>query len=402
MKILQVCNKLPFPANDGSSIAITSLTEGFIKHNAEVHMLSMVNNSNNKLSNLPAWAIESLKLKTVNCNTRSNPFKAAYNLFFSKKPYEIERFYSESFNKVLIDLLKHERFDIIQLEGLALASYIDDIKHHSDALIAMRAHNVEHEIRSRGLNYQVNIFIYTYLKLMVSRLRKFETEMLSKFDLLVPITYRDLLKFNEMGNIHPSIAIPFAMNPERAKVNDNYVEFPSIFFLGALDWTPNQGGLIWFINNVWDRLSEKYPNLKFYIAGRNSPSWLRKYFLAKNIVFLGEVPNAYDFMATKAIMVVPLFYGSGMRVKIIEAMAMGKAIISTELGAEGINISNGKNLLIANDPDAFINQIDNMINNPQLYRNVCQSATEFIKENFNNTTIAKHLVDFYNVQLSTR
>ena len=110
---------------------------------------------------------------------------------------------------------------------------------------------------------------------------------------------------------------------------------------------------IWFVENCWPGLHQQFPNLKFYVAGRNAPAWLINKFHYPNIEFVGEVEDAYRFMNSKSIMIVPLFSGSGMRIKIIEGMALGKTIVSTEIGAEGIEVSDNENILIATDADVI-------------------------------------------------
>ena len=168
----------------------------------------------------------------------------------------------------------------------------------------------------------------------------------------------------------------------------------SICFIGALDWRPNREGLDWFIANVWPDLSREMPDLKFHIAGRNTPADLINNRV-KNIVVHGEVPNAVEFINSHNVMIVPLFSGSGMRVKILEGMALKKTIVTTSLGMEGIDAGHGKELLIADTPEAFKQAIELALSDQNLRDNIGKSAQEFVQQYYDHTTIASRLIEKY-------
>jgi glycosyltransferase involved in cell wall biosynthesis len=169
---------------------------------------------------------------------------------------------------------------------------------------------------------------------------------------------------------------------------------PSLFHIGSMDWMPNQEAVVWFIENVWQKLSLQFPNLKFYIAGRNMPDYFKKYH-GGNIVVLGEVEDAIAFMQSKAIQIVPLFSGSGIRVKILEGMALAKCIVTTPLGVQGIEVENNKQLMIVSDTDSFIEAIILLINNPQKIEEMGASACELAKHLYDNKLITQQTLDFY-------
>ncbi len=135
--------------------------------------------------------------------------------------------------------------------------------------------------------------------------------------------------------------------------------------------------------------------MKFYLAGRNAPEWFERRIKYAGIEYLGEIHDAYDFMNSKAVMVVPLFSGSGMRIKIIEGMALGKPIVTTDIGTEGIPTENGNNILIANDTDQFVKAITQLINSRELSDQIGKNAIGFIQEKFDNLSQAGALIEFY-------
>jgi glycosyltransferase involved in cell wall biosynthesis len=157
---------------------------------------------------------------------------------------------------------------------------------------------------------------------------------------------------------------------------------------------PNAEGIKWVLENVWMKVQQKNPELKFYLAGRNMPQWLLDYKM-QNVVILGEVPDSQKFINSKSIMLVPLFSGGGMRVKIIEGMSLGKTIISTSIGAEGIDYEQGKNLLIANDSQAFIDAISTCATQKTVAETLGLNARKLIEQKYDNTVICGQLSDFY-------
>ena len=132
------------------------------------------------------------------------------------------------------------------------------------------------------------------------------------------------------------------------------------------------------------------PQAKLYLAGRDMPDWLLKH-KQKNVVVIGEVANARDFYRSKKIMVVPILSGGGMRVKIIEGMAIGKTIVSTTIGAEGIHCEHGKHILIANSPTDFAAAVIQCLEDEQLTTRLSNNAQQLIKEEFDNVAICKKI-----------
>ena len=217
---------------------------------------------------------------------------------------------------------------------------------------------------------------------------------LNNFDGVFTVTQNDLNIYKEEGCLVPIEFIPTSVDVTKNQKVDTAVEFPSIFHIGAMDWIPNKEGLLWFINNVWGKIIEEYPDVKFYIAGRGDSSWLdiKKY---KNIELLGEIDDAATFIQSKAIMIVPLFSGSGMRVKIIEGMTLGKAIVSTSIGVEGIIHKNNENIIIADSVNLFIDGVLSLIRNRENYNRLCLNAKDNALSNYDNSVLTEKLLHFY-------
>ncbi len=396
MKILQIANKFPYPPKDGGSRATFNLTKGFSELNQEVTVLAMNTSKHfNDTRDLPENLKKTTRFIPFNINTNISYIKAFINFLFSNLPYNLVRFKSKKFSDVIRKILEKQDFDIIQLEGLALAFYVPVIRMYSGAKIVMRAHNVEFKIWEGIVNQFKPGVKKFFAKIIYRRLRNFELKSLNQYDAIIPITPNDLEMFKNLGTEKPMFCAPFGMDLTNLEKKSNNQTFPSLFFLGALDWIPNQEGLIWFLDKVWMDLKRNHPKLEFYVGGRNAPSWLVKKINQKQIVFAGEVKNAHLFMNDKTIMVVPLFSGSGIRVKIIEGMALGKVIISTSAGIEGIPATHEKNIIFADNSQEFISQIKRLIQDNKLRIRISTEAQKLIRKNFNNLAITSKLLTFY-------
>jgi glycosyltransferase involved in cell wall biosynthesis len=394
MKILQICSKIPFPPKDGGSIAMNILTHGLINAGNTVHVLA-VNTPKHfiKDDDIDPVYRKKTSYRSVFIDTSIKPVDAILNLF-SSESYNIIRFYSKDFEKVLIERLQSEAYDVIQLETLWVTPYVDVIRKYSKAKIVLRSQNVEYMIWERLAADAANPLKKMYLKLLAGRLKKYELSLLNKYDAIATITELDTVVFKKMGCTIPVIHVPFGIDLEKYKMDDSALEKPSVFHIGAMDWRPNADGINWFLKNVWLDVVAKNPSVKLYLAGRNMPDWLMNLKM-ENVVIEGEVPDSHAFINSRSVMIVPLTSGGGMRVKIIEGMAFGKTIISTAVGAEGIEYEKGVNLLIANTEREFVDAIDNCLNNTSFSDSLGKNARALVEAKYDNQIICNKLSAFY-------
>lgn len=394
MKILQLCKKFPYPLKDGESIAVTYLSNALHNLGCEITLLSM--NTTKHYVDIETLPEDYNHYRAIHVTDLDNTLHwyAALKNLFSSESYHISRFVCEDFKYKLIELLKEESFDVVQLETLYLAPYIDIIKEHSDALVTMRAHNVEYEIWDRITNNTKFLPKKWYLSYLTAKLKRYELDNLNTYDYLVAVSERDLKKFKNLGYKNGAMASPIGLDLKNYVLTSPATSTNDLSFIGALDWMPNMEGLMWFLDNVWPTLTQKFPDLKFHVAGRNTPEWLlAKNFL--NVVIHGEVNNAVKFMNDYTMMVVPLFSGSGMRVKILEGMALGRVVITTTLGKEGIHAEDNKQLLIADDADAFVAKIAQVLEHRTSVTNIGSAAKQFVTDYFDHDVNANKLLDTY-------
>lgn len=393
MHILIIANKVPYPPKDGGSIATLSLAKQFVKLGHQVDILAMNTTKHYfRLDQIPLELSRSIKFIGVDTPALISPLAALKNLLFSKKAYIAERFYTANFRNSLEELLDENSYDVIQLEGSYMGMYISSIRAHSSAKIAMRAHNLEYEIWERTAANSC-LSKRLYFSNLAKRIKELEVKQLNEFDALIPITRRDGDKLISLGCSKPVHVAPMGVSLLQ-KPDHSKVDFPSLFHIGALDWPPNQEGMFWFFGKVWPLILEKHPKLKFYLAGRNASDKIKN-LKFKNLVFLGEVDSAIDFMNSKAIGVVPLLSGSGMRIKIIEAMALGKPQVTTSIGAEGNPAKDGEEIMIADDPQEFARKIFQLVENKEFFDKMAENAYAFVKREFDYDNITQSLIAFY-------
>jgi polysaccharide biosynthesis protein PslH len=393
MNILQICSKVPFPPKDGGSIAMNILTEGLIANGNNVKVLAIQTPKHLiKDEDIDPAYRKRTSYESVFIDTDVKAKNAFLNLF-SADSYNISRFWSKEFEAKLISILQKEMFDVVQLETLWVAPYVVTIRKYSKAKIVLRSQNVEYSVWERVAAASTNPVKKIYLNLLARRLKKYELGMINKYDAILPITEIDGDSFRKSGCTIPMLHVPFGLNAQEYKVS-SLPEKLDLFHIGAMDWLPNIQAMEWFLENVWDRLIEKFPDLKLYLAGRNMPKDL-KGGDKRNVVIEGEVADAKQFIDRHAIMVSPLFSGGGMRIKIIEGMAMGKVVISTSIGIEGISAQHGKHLLLAANADEFVTVISKCLTDRNYCTELGKNARQLVEEKYDNNAICKRLSEFY-------
>jgi len=397
MNILQIANKAIFPT-DGGTQAILSMSKGFIKNGHNVHLLNMTTHKHyNNISIIEKEYLDNLKIISEDINTHISVLKLLLNFFLSKKPYIAKRFYSKKFSERIKELLRTESFDFIQIEGLYSLQYIHKIKSVYQGKVLYRPHNLEYKIWASNSKESGNILKKIYFKVLSYKLRKFERSLLNSYDYILPISIKDAEEFKKEGNIKPVLISPYGINTKQiSKLQKNYThtEEKQINYIGALDWIPNQEGIIWFIEKCMPVIVRELPDIKFNVAGRNAPDWFIKKLNHRNINFIGEVENAKEFIQNPGPIIVPLFSGSGMRIKIIEAMALKKAIIATSVAAEGINCKNNVNIIIENKPEGFAKSIIKIIQDSSFEEKIGTQAFEFVIKNFDFENITANIISF--------
>jgi glycosyltransferase involved in cell wall biosynthesis len=317
---------------------------------------------------------------------------------FSSESYFVSRFHFQDFEDALIKKLQTTQFDIIQLEGLFMGVYIPVIKKYSKAKIVLRAHNVEHLIWQRHLQNEKPSLKKIYLSMQTKRLKRFEWKVLNEVDAVVTITDIDREMFEKEGLKKPFYNCITGVDVASYKTGSGVKKPKTLFHFASMDWMPNQEAVRWFLANCWGDVLKAVPDAKLVIAGRHMPQEFIK-MSEPNVLVIETVNDAKAFYQEHELMLVPLLSGSGLRIKIIEGMAYGKAIVSTSIGAEGIKCTNGKNIIIADSAKDFSAAVIDLLQHPEKVKNLETEARVFAENELDNSKVVKGLVNFYNTLL---
>lgn len=392
MKILILTKKIPFPANDGESYAVSMLAKELHVLGVELDLMSF-NTSKHFVENIEGIKPSFFnKVYSVYLDNHPKYIPALRNILFEKQSYHITRFKSDEFTQKLIKVLSDNKYDIVQLESLFMAPYIETIRTYSTSQISMRSHNIEHEIWQNLIPKESNPLKRKYLKIMTDRLMRYEHSMVNQVDTLVSISHLDLIKYKKWGLSKESINCPVGMKVDDGQISDYNNE---LFFLGSLDWLPNVNGLNWFLEKVWPLILLKRPSSKLNVAGRNAKMCKLSIPDNDSVVFHGEIENSKNYILKYGTMIAPLFSGSGIRVKILEAMSCGRVVITTTKGAQGIEAKDGIHLLKAEDPEGFAKASLRVLEENNYRNNMGKEAKRFISKHFNASSIAKNLYTHY-------
>ncbi len=394
MKALILSHRVPFPPNNGYSIVVYNTIKGLLDLGVEVTLFSLnCSKYTVDVDDIDDPVYHRLKFYAADVDVDINALGAFLNIF-SNQSYNVSRYYEHSAEKALVNVLKEKTFDIVQFEGLFVVPYLDVVKANTKAKIIYRAHNVEYDIWERLALRERFTPRRAYLEFLSRRLKAFEADQINRFDQVFAFSNPDRQKLLRMGCEVQISIFPVALDFDKYKIDLSKTNFPTLFHLGAMDWRPNKEGLEWFLDEIWPDIEELNRELRFYIGGKNMQKQFFDYD-SDNLIVEGEVADAIEFMNSKAIMIVPLLTGSGMRVKIIEGMAMQKCIIATTMAAEGIDYINGVDILIANTADEFYRSILKCITQPNSWLEIGVNARKKAEKHHEIKASANNMLAVY-------
>ncbi|MDR1848281.1 MAG: glycosyltransferase family 4 protein [Bacteroidales bacterium] len=393
MKVLQICYKPPFPPSDGGAMGMNGVTEGLLNTGNEVKIITFFSEKHPfNLSDLPKEYIERTSVEGVFVDLSIKPLDA-FICWLTGESYHVKRFISRVMSDKIREVLQNETFDVVQMESILLSPYISVVRKYSKARLVLHAPNVEHLIWQRIARGTKNIFKKHYLKHLSLTLRVYELENINRYDAVYPATTKDADYFKANGCRRPCVAVPVGL-PQPDIMHDVLPVENTLFHIGSMNYVPNVQGIEWFLKSVWQNVLSLSPKAKLVLAGRSMPLWLRDY-KGENVEIVGEVADSTLFMLHNSIMIVPLLSGSGVRIKIIEAMGLGKCVIATAIAAEGIPYSNNENIIIADTPQEFAFAVAKCLSDKAFRTMIETNAAKLIAEHYNINTIAQQLVTLY-------
>ncbi|MBO2007459.1 glycosyltransferase family 4 protein [Hymenobacter negativus] len=407
MHILQLCPRVPFPPHDGGAIAMYDVAAGLVQAGHRVTLLAINTPKHRQPADALAHLGPNMRLVTVEVDTDISAVRALKNYFFSRQPYNVERFISMDVLGKLAELLfddQEEPISVVQFEGTFVAAYIELLRRGMEGTameddfqipLVLRAHNIENTIWHKLARWEKNPLKRLLLRTMATRLEKFERRYLRQFDAVAAITEADADRLRALHCPEPVVFIPAGVELSRVQI-DHAIQSKqrTLFMIGSLDWLPNQEGVDWLLREVWPAFHAEFPEVELHIAGRNAPAHLLN-LKADNVFMHGFVESAPAFMQQYGLMLVPLLSGGGMRVKIIEGMALGKAILSTGLGAEGIAVRDGHDIIVRDSPAEWLAFLRTWARGEANLGEIGTNAARTAADVYDNRRVVQRFVDLY-------
>lgn len=298
---------------------------------------------------------------------------------FSRLPYGIEKYKSASMKMAIADLMRKEKFDLVIFDFLASSINLDE-KNKTPKIIFQ--HNVETLIWERMYKNQKNPFKKLFFFLQCLKMNGYEKGILKKFDACFAVSEKDKAYFQKKFCIENVKVIPTGVDVRYFSPSASEAEENSLIFVGSMDWLPNIDAASYFIKEVLPLVRREIASAEFYIAG-NAPA-KEVYDLARRsegIIVTGTVDDLRGYIGKASVYVVPLRIGGGTRIKIYEAMAMGKAVVSTSIGAEGLSIINNENIIIADGENEFAEAVIRLLNDQEFRNRIERNARKYVEEN---------------------
>jgi polysaccharide biosynthesis protein PslH len=404
--LLFLTQVLPFPLSGGAKIRAYYV----IRYLAQKHQVTLV--SFVRDDDAPE-AVEHLRgichavhtVPIVRSHLRDG--RALLQSVFSGEPAVIARDRMPAMEQLLARLLRQTTFDAVHADQTAMAQYALFARRQQPGLrLVLDQHNALFQLVQRQAGDERSAWRRRLWHAEAERLARYEAELCRQFDHVFTVTEVD--RQTLLGLLPPAeaqaaadrfTAVPICVDPSTQPPLTPALDSNQVIFLGTMFWPPNIEGVLWFAEAVWPRVVAQRPEAHFVIAGKNPPPAVQKLAeagappaeagapLAGQVTVTGFVADPLPLLSRSAVFVVPLKAGGGMRVKIVDAWQWGLPIVSTTIGAEGLEIRPGENILIADDPESFATAVLRLLADPQLAQTLRQNGRQWVEQQYNWRTV---------------
>lgn len=315
-------------------------------------------------------------------------YSADYLLrLLSSAPYSVRKNVTSSVRRKVRELLETERFDLAICDFLSSSL---NVPAKSSCPQVLFAHNVETMIWKRHFEVERNPLWKLVAGIEYAKMKRFEAKLARRFDHILTVSEVDRDVFQRFVPPERISVLPTGVDLEYFRPAPVFETDGLVIFVGSMDWRPNEDAILYFAREIFPEIARAYPQAKLRVVGRDPTSQIQRLTqFNSRVEVTGRVPDTRPHMAAAAVHVVPLRIGGGTRLKIYEAMAMGKAVVSTQVGAEGLPVKDGEHLLLADSPEKFSSAVIRLLGNPGLRFRLGQAAREFVKSRYGWPNVAK-------------
>ena len=323
-------------------------------------------------------------------------FKREFFLFFCLIPRDVSDCTSKEIGKVIKRKLKEEKFDLVQIEYFYAAKYIKYIKNAVKTILSNDAFFITQKQMlkySKGLKAKiVNFFEFQATK-------RYELKMYKKFDWVFFISSKDEEIIKKHIRLTKTKVIPIGFEYDEEFENFE-IEKGSLIFVGGMRAYFNIDSVLYFCKDILPLIEKEIPEVKLYIVGESPQNEIKNLSYRGNIIVTGSVPDVKTFIRKSEVYVAPLRIGTGIKTKIIEALACAKPIVTTSIGVQGLEFENGKNIIVADDPKDFANNVIDLLKNPVKRKELSENARKLFCEHYHLTSVKSKIQDIYSSLIS--
>ncbi|MBU4377347.1 MAG: glycosyltransferase family 4 protein [Candidatus Omnitrophica bacterium] len=393
MNILFVSPRIPYPMDSGAKIRTFSLLKG-LQATHKVILLSFVYDKKDEEG---AEAIERMGIKVIQVKGEGKiTGKTIMRAVFNGIPLTIAKYYSDSMRRAINSLIKEENIEVVHFDHIHMGQYVDMCRVKYSVI---DEHNVESIILKRLSENEESPFKKMIYKNECRKLAKLEKDKCRKASLVTVVSEEDKKALQNLCGEGANVEVVpngvdvdyFRDSPLRGQSLED-----AVVFTGAMDWLPNSDAAEYFIKDILPIIWKKNPSVKFYIVGKKPPQRLKNLQEANGrIIITDSVPDVRPYVFKSKVFIVPLRIGGGTRLKILEALSMEKAVVSTSIGAEGLNVSDGKDILIADTPEAFADRVLELLGNDVLRKNLGSNGRNLALGTYDWKIISERLSKLY-------
>ncbi len=391
MKILFLSPTVPFPLTDGGRIRVYNLLKQ-IAEKSDVTLLALETQptDGDGVVELQALGIEVHLVPNAPTLPRVS-FGTLAKAFFKRQPITVARYDVPTYRRKLRTLLANETFDLVHYEMFHVAQFHTE----TDLPDVLSQQNVDSAIWRRLCSETANPFYKFAYWTQQLAFQRYECLLSPKFDAVTCTSDIDAAVFAQHCPKDAIEIIPNGVDITHYRP-DFTAEAPAhLIYIGSMDWYPNEDAVAFFADEVFPRIQEKVPDVAFSIVGGNPSGRVQKLAERDGVLVTGRVPEIKPYFAEATVFVVPLRIGSGTRLKILEALAMGKAIVSTSVGAEGLDLKNGEEIFIADEPEAFADAVTRLLTDAELRRRIGENGRARVERDYDWRRIGEKLHTLY-------
>ena len=401
MTILQLTPRMPWPLTDGGAIGIYNITKSLAELGHRITMVTYPLDDPGETREAVGAISQYAKVEMV-----SRPLPPRWKVLartIFRGAYPIERRMMPEMFELLRGILERERFDIVHVDHAHMGPYGLWIKERYGLPIVLREHNFEALIYERFAKTESNPLKRVIARIHGGRLKREEIRFLKEFDAIAAITEEDAAIMRSYVPETKIRIIPAGVDTEFFRQSELPEDPDQILWIGSLAWDPNHDAVRYFLTSIFPRILAERPSAKFDIIGTDSErvrSISTKF--GTSVRIRGRVPDVRDFLANSAVLVVPLRIGGGMRLKLLDFFASGKAVVATSIAAEGNLAQSGQELIIADSTENFADSILNLLSDPGERQRLASQARRLVVQQYSWKRIGEDLIRQYEDVLSVR